>query len=173
MDGGTPGVRQEARIHDLTSPRMALPALENLLFEFNRLRHGALNDDPWNGQLDRLAQAAFRAAEHLVAYGSLAPGRPNHARVAELAGSWESGWVEGDLEATGWGASRGFPALRWRPGGPRIPAYLLRSKALRGHWAELDRFEGTEYRRILVPFHTDAGLRAVGYLYAATHSALA
>ncbi len=150
---------------------MSFPGLENLLFQFNRLRHGALNDDPWSGQLDRLAQAAFRATEHLIVYGSLAPGQSNHARVAQLAGSWESGWVEGDLEATGWGESLGFPALRWRPGGPRIAAHLLRSDALREQWAELDRFEGTEYRRILVPFYADAGLRAVGYLYAAARAA--
>lgn len=121
---------------------MPLPTLENLLFQFNRLRHGAPNDDPWSGQLDRLAEAAFRATGHLIVYGSLAPGRPNHACVAALPGSWESGWGEGDLEMAGWGASLGFPALQWRPGGSRVSAYLLRSDALREHWAELDRFEG-------------------------------
>lgn len=150
---------------------MPLPTLENLLFQFNRLRHGAPNDDPWSGQLDRLAEAAFRATGHLIVYGSLAPGRPNHACVAALPGSWESGWGEGDLEMAGWGASLGFPALQWRPGGSRVSAYLLRSDALREHWAELDRFEGMEYRRILVPFYDDAGLRAVGYLYAAARAA--
>jgi hypothetical protein len=56
----------------------------------------------------------------------------------------------------------------WRQGGPRVPAHLLRSAALRDHWEELDRFEGAAYRRILVPFYSEQGPRAVGYLYAAS-----
>jgi len=140
--------------------------LDDALSEFNALRHASLVGDAWASRLDRLAQAAFRAAEHLIVYGSLSPGAPNHGRLLPLGGAWERGWVEGELEPSGWGVELGYPALRWRPGGPRVPAYLLHAVALREHWAVLDRFEGPAYRRILVSFHADTGLRAVGYLYA-------
>jgi gamma-glutamylcyclotransferase (GGCT)/AIG2-like uncharacterized protein YtfP len=141
--------------------------LDAALADFNSARHDAMADEPWASRLDRLAHAAFGAAEHLIVYGSLSPGAPNHGRLAALGGTWERGWVEGQRETTGWGAELGFPALRWQPGGPRVTAHLLRSPELAGHWAWLDRFEGEAYRRILVPFHDDTGVRAVGYLYAA------
>lgn len=156
-----------------TRPPVLRTMLDDLLREFNALRHEARANNRWSRQLDQLADAAFRATEHFIAYGSLAPGGPNHDRVAELGGSWERGWVEGDLEPSGWGAGLGFPALRWRPGGPRVSAHLLRSAALREEWAGLDRFEGAGYLRILVPFYTDAGLKAIGYLYAASPSGVA
>lgn len=37
---------------------------------------------------------------------------------------------------------------------------------------ELDRFEGAEYQRILVPFYSTHGSRTIGYLYAAAQSGL-
>jgi gamma-glutamylcyclotransferase (GGCT)/AIG2-like uncharacterized protein YtfP len=141
--------------------------LAEALEEFNSLRWTAAADAAWVERLDRLAQATFRAAEQLIVYGSLSPGGPNHWRLAPLGGTWELGWVEGEREAVGWGSELGFPALRWRPAGPRVAAHLLRSAALRDHWEELDRFEGAAYQRILVPFYSDQGLRAIGYLYAA------
>lgn len=141
--------------------------LDEALFEFNTLRIATAGDDVWTARLDRLAQASFGATEHFIVYGSLSPGAPNHGRVAPLAGDWETGWVEGEREQVGWGAELGYPALRWRPGGPRVAAHLFRSLALPAEWAALDRFEGAAYCRILVPFYTDEGLRAVGFLYAA------
>ena len=95
------------------------------------------------------------------------------ARLAPLGGTWESGWVEGVREAVGWGSELGFPALRWRAAGPRVPAHLFRSPGLRERWGELDGFEGAAYQRILVPFYSSHGLRAVGYLYAAAPTAAA
>lgn len=146
--------------------------LDDALSEFNALRLALGAGERWAARLDRLAQAAFRAAEHLIVYGSLSPGAPNHDRLAPLGGAWEPGWVEGERAQVGWGAELGYPALRWRPGGPRVAAHLLRSAGLSDQWAELDRFEGPAYRRILVPFYSDPGLRAIGYLYAASPAAV-
>jgi gamma-glutamylcyclotransferase (GGCT)/AIG2-like uncharacterized protein YtfP len=144
-----------------------VPSLAEALEDFNSLRRVAAGDANCIARLDRLAQATFRAEEHLIVYGSLSPGGPNHWRLTPLGGTWEPGWVEGEREAVGWGSELGFPALRWRPAGPRVAAHLLRSAALQDHWEEIDRFEGAAYQRILVPFYSDQGLRAVGYLYAA------
>ncbi len=141
--------------------------LAEALSSFNALRIAAVPSDGWTARLDRLAHAAFRAAEHLIVYGSLSPGGPNHDRLAQLGGVWEQGWVEGEREPVGWGAELGYPALRWQPGGSRVAAHLLRSAALAGQWDALDQFEGAAYQRILAPFYSDRGLSAVGYLYAA------
>jgi gamma-glutamylcyclotransferase (GGCT)/AIG2-like uncharacterized protein YtfP len=150
-----------------------LRRLDEALSEFNTLRLAAGAGGAWAAHLDRLAHATFHAAEHLIVYGSLSPGGPNHGRLVPLGGLWERGWVEGDREQIGWGAELGYPALRWRSGGPRVAAHLLRSAALRDHWANLDQYEGAACQRILVPFYAGEGLRAVGYLYAAAPQAVA
>jgi len=147
--------------------------LNAVLRILNSSRRGATAPSSRTKLVDRLAHAAFRASDHLIAYGSLSPGGPNHGRLAALEGTWCPGWVEGELEESGWGVQLGFPALRWRPGAPRVAAHLLRSTALRDYWAELDRFEGAGYRRILVPFYWEQGSRAIGYLYAAGPPAVA
>lgn len=112
-----------------------------------------------------LAAALFDADCHLIVYGSLAPGESNHGEVESLGGEWTAGWIHGTLYQIGWGAAMGFPALVWDPRGPRVDAYLLRSPALRHDWTRLDAFEGSQYARVLAPFHDESGIVAVGYVY--------
>ena len=100
---------------------------------------------------ERALEARFRTGATLAVYGTLAPGQPNHHVVAPLGGTWTDGVVEGDLRDAGWGAAMGYPAFRPRPGGPAVPVKVLTSPALPSAWAEIDRFEGAEYRRILIP----------------------
>ena len=137
--------------------------LNAVLRALNAARRGGRSGNPeWT---DRLAQAAFRASEHLIVYGSLAPGGPNHGRLAALGGTWARGWVEGRLEEAGWGPRSAF---RHSDGSLAAPGSgpLLRSAALPEHWAALDRFGGAGYQRILIPFYPERGSRRVGYLYA-------
>ncbi len=102
----------------------------------------------------------------LAVYGTLAPGEVNHSQLAGIHGAWTEGFVRGELMSTGWGAEHGFPALAWRPGGPRVPAKLFIAPGLDRHWQRLDDFEGDGYRRILVPVEDDRGIIAVANLYA-------
>jgi gamma-glutamylcyclotransferase (GGCT)/AIG2-like uncharacterized protein YtfP len=99
---------------------------------------------------DRL-ESLFGTSQRLAVYGSLAPGRQNHHIVQPLGGTWTAGAVDGDLGSFGWGAAIGFPALRLRTGGPTVAVHVLTSPALPRAWADLDAFEGSEYRRVLVP----------------------
>lgn len=115
--------------------------------------------------INSAVEALFGAHRHLIVYGSLGPGGSNHDQMEELAGEWREGWVTGILHEQGWGAHIGYPALQWDPAGSRVPAYLFTSDDLPAYWDRLDAFEGDEYRRVLVPFHDDEGVRAVGYLY--------
>jgi gamma-glutamylcyclotransferase (GGCT)/AIG2-like uncharacterized protein YtfP len=137
-------------------------ALMNLIDAANAARRTALSAHiatDAEAQLDSL----FGTGERLAVYGSLAPGQQNHHIVAPLGGTWTEGVVEGDLVTYGWGAAIGFPALYPRTGGPAVAVHVLTSSALRGAWADLDAFEGAEYRRVLVPVWsaTPAGERVL------------
>ncbi len=108
----------------------------------------------------------------LAVYGTLAPGEINHSQIAGISGRWSEGFVHGELMSTGWGAEHGYPALAWRPAGPRVPAKLFVAPDFDRHWQRLDEFEGDGYRRILVPFEVDDGIVAVANLYADRDAAI-
>ena len=144
----------------------------------------AANAARWRGDLsgqapaadavgaERRLEALFGISQTLAVYGTLAPGQPNHHVVAPLGGAWTEGVVEGDLSPVGWGATLGYPAFRPRPGGPAVAVQVLTSSQLATSWPTLDRFEGPEYRRILVPVFRlgpadERRLYTVANLYAA------
>jgi gamma-glutamylcyclotransferase (GGCT)/AIG2-like uncharacterized protein YtfP len=97
-------------------------------------------------------------AEHrLVAYGTLAPGRPNHRQLDGLVGRWMEGHVNGSLVEAGWGATFGYPALVLDAAGPAVAAQVFESADLPAHWPRLDEFEGPGYERVVTTVHTEAG----------------
>lgn len=96
----------------------------------------------------------------LAIYGSLAPGRVNHHQISGLAGTWLRGTVRGKLFSSAWGAALGFPGLILDPLGPSIDVYLFESLDLPQHWARLDEFEGTGYRRVVTTVNTEEGERS-------------
>src|ERR687890_2822365 len=102
---------------------------------------------------ERQLDALFGTGHTLAVYGTLAPGQPNHHVVAPLGGEWTDGLVEGDLHPVGWGAALGYPAFRPRAGGAAVAVKLLTAPGLADAWPTLDRFEGPEYRRLLVPVY--------------------
>jgi gamma-glutamylcyclotransferase (GGCT)/AIG2-like uncharacterized protein YtfP len=147
---------------DWSCPRSNLAkALEST----NRLRTGRGLDTNTVALLESACDSLFGASHHLIVYGSLAPGGSNHRQLRGLEGDWVTGWVTGELAHRGWAAGAGYPALQWSPDGDRVTAHLLTSADLPAHWERLDRFEGPDYRRILVPFSSAHGLIAVGNLY--------
>jgi gamma-glutamylcyclotransferase (GGCT)/AIG2-like uncharacterized protein YtfP len=162
---------------------LSLPEVRRLVAAANAVRWqrdasgSALGSasDPSERQLDAL----FGTSHRLAVYGTLAPGQPNHHIVAPLGGEWTDGLIEGDLVPVGWGASLGYPAFRPRVGGAAVAVQVLTAPLLATAWPTLDRFEGPEYQRILVPvFSTglssgQAGERrlyTVANLYAATEA---
>ncbi|MEQ9448548.1 MAG: gamma-glutamylcyclotransferase family protein [Rhodospirillaceae bacterium] len=101
--------------------------------------------------------AGVNADHHLVVYGTLAPGQPNHHQLSGLRGDWQTGVVRGRLVKKGWGAALGFPVLTLADDGEEIEVHLFASPDLPDHWERLDAFEGSEYRRTLVKVETRAG----------------
>ena len=140
--------------------------LNDALIRINLLRTRGKQDPVADDLLEGALEALFSISEHLIVYGSLAPGGPNHRLLEDLEGEWEEGWVTGELLERGWSAAMSYPALKWCPEGDHIPAWLFRSPELPGHWQRLDDFEGLEYRRILAPFWTPGGEVWVGNIYA-------
>ena len=97
------------------------------------------------------------AARRLAVYGSLAPGGPNHDQLAGLPGRWIEGTVRGELRCEGWGAELGFPGLVLDLDGPLVGVRIFDSPDLPNHWARLDAFEGSGYRRVVTAVNTVEG----------------
>ena len=140
--------------------------LNDALIRINLLRERMGGDAMAEDLLEGALEALFSASEHLIAYGSLAPGGPNFGLLKDLQGEWQEGWVTGELLDRGWSAAMSYPALRWCPEAAEVDAWLFRSPDLPEIWRRLDEFEGLEYRRILAPFWTPAGEVWVGNVYA-------
>ncbi|XWW45044.1 gamma-glutamylcyclotransferase [Fibrella sp. USSR17] len=112
---------------------------------------------------------AYLPEQTLIIYGTLAPGKPNHSKIAHIIGTWESATVMGRLEKKGWGAALGFNGFNpASPGEPfiTIPAQVLRSPMLPQNWTVLDEFEGPGYKRILSAYTLADGGIGIGYIYA-------
>ena len=140
--------------------------LNDALIRINILRTRVPPDPMALDLLEGAMNALFSVSQHLIVYGSLAPGGPNHGLLANLNGEWQKGWVTGELLERGWSAAMSYPALRWCPEGPEIDAFLFRSEKLPEMWQRLDEFEGLEYRRIWAPFWGAGGDVVVGNVYA-------
>lgn len=132
--------------------------LEPLLRELNRRRlQGEMLDD--------YEVYLGNPATRLAVYGSLAPTEINHWVIKDIPGTWEIGFVRGELELQGWGATQGFPAMTWRPDGDKIWVQLFTSAALPQYWTRVDEFEGDDYQRILVPVERPGRRTVVSNIY--------
>jgi gamma-glutamylcyclotransferase (GGCT)/AIG2-like uncharacterized protein YtfP len=162
---------------------LSLPEVRSLVAAANAVRRQrdaasnavGLDDHCAERQLDAL----FRTSHTLAVYGTLAPGQPNHHVVEPFGGEWTDSIIEGDLLPEGWAADLGYPGFRPRVGGAAVAVQVLTAPLMATAWPTLDRFEGPEYQRILVPvFSTELStgqaderrLYTVANLYAATEA---
>lgn len=86
--------------------------------------------------------------QKLFIYGSLCPGHPNEHILNNIGGTWEKGFVMGELFEEGWGAEMGYPGIRLNQKIEIINGYVFSSKQLKKHWSKLDNFEGFAYQRV-------------------------
>ena len=150
----------------LSTQSLTRDQLSDALIRINILRTQEAADPMALDLLEGAVDALFAVSKRLIAYGSLAPGGPNHGLISGLRGEWIKGWVSGELLERGWSAAMGYPALRWCPEGGEVEAFLFVSEELPGFWKRLDDFEGLEYQRIWAPFWTAEGEVSVGNVYA-------
>ena len=111
---------------------------------------------------------AFVPEQHLIIYGSLAPGQPNHAKISHIKGLWKDVIIWGQLKNEGWGATLGYYGFvdGVTKDVQEIEGKVLQSAMLIDEYAFLDDFEGEGYKRILTKYKLTNGEIGVGYLYA-------
>ncbi len=130
---------------------LSLAELTRLIATENERRKNAAGSQLDISEAEQKLDTLFGTNSTLAVYGTLAPGRQNYHIVEPLGGDWTDGFIEGDLQQTGWGATLGYPAFRPRAGGPILKICILKSPLLPSGWKHVDEFEGPEYIRILVP----------------------
>ena len=104
--------------------------------------------------------------ERLFVYGTLGPGRPNAHVLEAVGGSWETAAVNGNLRNEGWGSELGYPGIELNEHCGAVEGFLFTSENLSGHWADLDKFEGEAYERVLTKVKLTDGSTVDAYIYA-------
>jgi len=95
----------------------------------------------------------------LAVYGTLAPGEVNHFVIRNIEGRWRDGFVTGTKRMRG-----GLPMFR-RRGRSQVQVKILETLNLVRHWPRIDKFEGANYRRILLPVQLPCRTFVVANLY--------
>ena len=104
--------------------------------------------------------------QRLFVCGTLAPGRPNHYVLEDIAGSWEVAFLKGTLLQEGWGAEMGCPGIVVGDEGDEVEGFLFCSDQLSEHWSMLDDFEGEGYSRVSVTVKLKDKREVEAYVYA-------
>ncbi len=84
----------------------------------------------------------------LFVYGTLAPGEENAHIMDGMKGEWRKAYVRGTYHNKGWGTDKGHPGLIPDENGDVIDGLVFISNDLPANWPRLDKFEGTDYKRI-------------------------
>jgi gamma-glutamylcyclotransferase (GGCT)/AIG2-like uncharacterized protein YtfP len=103
-------------------------------------------------------------SQRLAVYGSLRPHESNAAQLANVEGHWRDGTVQGIVEQPG-----EYLEFTWVMAAPPVSVKVLSAARLEDHFPRLDHFEGSRYRRILVPVMID-GLVSITNLYEGTRN---
>lgn len=106
-----------------------------------------------------------RPSHRLAVYGTLAPGEPNASVLADISGEWSDGTVQGEVTQI-----EGFRAFRWMEGGAEVGVKVLMSKDLPDHLPKIDRFEGKNYKRILIPVACESELTVANIYESIDHA---
>ncbi len=103
--------------------------------------------------------------DKLFVYGTLRPGEPNHHLLSSIGGTWQKASVRGEHRETGYSTDMHYPGVILDLNGNEIEGYLFTSKHLSKHWDVLDRFEGSNYRRVKTDVTLEDGNVVESYIY--------
>ena len=108
--------------------------------------------------------------DSLFVYVTLRQGFPNEHILTEIGGHFEKASVKGKYIETGWGVEMGCPALQLSGQGQWINGQIFSSSALDNHWQFLDKFEGSEYKRVKTKVKLTSGKIKSAFTYVAVNT---
>ena len=85
-------------------------------------------------------------SHNLAVYGTLRQGERNHNFIEGIKGVWNDGYVKGEIEIR-----HNLPYFKWIVPGTDIKVNILNSIEIPIKYGDIDRFEGSDYKRILIP----------------------
>jgi len=68
--------------------------------------------------------------EHLLVYGTLAPGESNHYMMKDISGVWKTAYFKGIVLKKDWGKWNGYPGVILDNEANEIKGYVFSSKDL-------------------------------------------
>ncbi len=84
--------------------------------------------------------------QKLVVYGTLASSAPNESILEEIRGIWQECKIKGEISSYS-----GLKYFNWNPKEAEIDSKIFVSKFLPHELPNIDRLEGSNYHRILIP----------------------
>jgi gamma-glutamylcyclotransferase (GGCT)/AIG2-like uncharacterized protein YtfP len=117
--------------------------------------------------LEAFLLAALDSPERrLAVYGSLRSDGENHQMIDDLGALVAAGHLRGTLAHI-----HGYPVITWDNSGSDVPFEIYESGLLTPRrWAELDAWEGINYRRIAVPIRLASSEHTIATIYANANS---
>lgn len=100
--------------------------------------------------------------QNLIAYGTIAPGNINHQIISDINGKWIKCKINGKIKTID-----GLPVFDWILSEKTIVADLFNSNDLPKNWSNIDKFEGSMYKRRLIPAEIDDNTYIIGNIYLA------
>jgi len=104
--------------------------------------------------------------QKLFVYGSLMPASRNNNILKECNGYWQKAYIYGDLKIIKIKNVRYFAVNIKSQIKKKIFGYLFSSYLLNFLWSKLDKFEGTNYRRVKTKVFTYNYKNTDAYVYA-------
>ena len=103
--------------------------------------------------------------EHLLVYGTLAPGESNHYMMKNIPGVWKTAYFKGVVLKKDWGKWNGYPGIILDNEADEIKGYVFSSRELKEHWDRLDEFEGKDYSRVKTSAKLEDGSEINAFIY--------
>ena len=103
--------------------------------------------------------------EHLLVYGTLAPGESNHYMMKDISGVWKTAYFKGKVLKKDWGKWNGYPGIILDNESDEIKGYVFSSRELKEHWDRLDEFEGKDYSRVKTSAKLEDGSEINAFIY--------
>ena len=101
---------------------------------------------------------------YLFVYGTLKPGGEAHYYLGRMHGIWSDAYCYGNWIAH---TDIGYPIISLNDNGEKIKGKLFFSKQLKNIICEIDKYEGSKYKRSVTTVYLDNGSSVKSYVYEA------